>query len=249
MDIPIVPPTWKRASQTAVAVSLIAAAIAALPAGCNRSSSRKDTLPDLPCTITAICPPDGLTLGGDVITIRGTAFEDTPRVFFGSIESPQVVFISTTEITAETPGIASGGGPVDLDVENPSGEVCSVPWGFTFRIADPIADLLEPDDSMATCSNVPPMASSYDRTIHTGDEDWFCFSVVTTPSRTVTMTRDLTLAGNLDLELYDAGGMLIGSSSEILGPDVVTATGAGSYAVRVFGVCGAVGSYNITFTD
>lgn len=208
--------------------------------------------PPPPCTITSICPNEGSTLGGDIVTIIGTEFAATATVAFGGFASPQVVFISTTEITAETPPIPTGGGPADVFIDNGTGSSCTEVNGFTYRTGPgPAPDAAEPDDTAGTCTGVPPqLAALYTRTIHAGDEDWFCFTVFMNPIRTVTMTPDPLLAGNLDLELYDSGGTLVASSNQPSGPEQVVANGQGnSFTVRVFGVCGAVGPYEIMISD
>jgi hypothetical protein len=56
------------------------------------------------CTITDIDPPRGcLSGGGRSITIRGTGFDVDTGVVFDVMPSPQVTFVSTTEIQAELP--------------------------------------------------------------------------------------------------------------------------------------------------
>ena len=209
--------------------------------------------PPLPCTITSICPDQGDTAGGDLVVIQGADFESLPRVFFGGVESPNVTFDSPNQVTAETPALATGGVAVDVLVENPTpGSDCTLPAGFVYRISNPTPDpLKEPqDDVRVTCNSVINNPIIFQSNIHdNGDVDFYCFTMLSAPDRTVTLRPDPVLDPNLDLWLLDAGGVVIDTSANPSGPESVTTPGQGTFAVQVFAECGDVGAYEIEFSD
>lgn len=201
------------------------------------------------CTIATICPKEGTLSGGDVVTVTGSDFEDTPQVMFGPLPAPQVTFVSTTEITAEAPP-GAGSGTVDITVNNPSGGTCSVSTAYTYRASEPGADGLEPNDALTSCLAIG-LSFSQSLTIHgSADEDYFCFPLSSGLIGTITMTPD-PMAGNLDLELYEeATGALLDGSYQPSGVESLsTPVGPGQFGVRIFGDCGAVGAYLLNITN
>jgi hypothetical protein len=76
------------------------------------SDSDTDTDPGDP-RITAISPEDGSTAGGSVVTIAGSGFTASTRVWFGADEA-DVTHVSGTALTVESPAHARG--PVDVSV-------------------------------------------------------------------------------------------------------------------------------------
>ncbi|MCZ6689537.1 MAG: IPT/TIG domain-containing protein [Planctomycetota bacterium] len=207
--------------------------------------------PPLPCSITSLCPDQGDTAGGDVVVIQGMDFEATPQVSFGGVPSPSVTFVSIIEIWAETPAIVVGGA-VDVFVDNPTpGSDCTAAGAFTYRITSPTPDAAkEPDDVMVDCNSVPINPVIMFSNIHSNtDEDWYCFGMLMAPDRTVTLDPDPVADPNLDLELYDSTGAFIASSTNPSGQDQLATPGQGNFLVRVIGVCGEVGDYELTFSD
>ncbi|MCZ6688889.1 MAG: IPT/TIG domain-containing protein [Planctomycetota bacterium] len=204
--------------------------------------------PPLPCTFGSACPDRGLLAGGEIVMILGVDFENLPRVFFDGVESPNVQFVSTTEITAEAPGAAAAG-LVDIQVDNPSGGICVGTAAYEYLASSPIMDNQEPNDTLISCfAGVPTtLGVFYDGTFHTGtDEDWYCFTALGGP-RVVTMNPDPITDPNYDLELYDASGALIMGSYSVFGQEMLTTPGGGTFSVRVINRCGEVGEYTISF--
>lgn len=70
-------------------------------------------------TVGAISPTQGPAAGGTLVTINGTGFTSTASVSFGSTSAATVTYVSATEISATSPGGASG--TVDVRVETIGG--------------------------------------------------------------------------------------------------------------------------------
>ena len=200
------------------------------------------------CGIVSICPAEGSLSGGELLTITGFGFEDTPGVFFGVLELTPVTFISNTQITV----VAPYGPPhsVDVVVVNPSGNRDYAPGAYTYRTSDPAQDSIEPNEELQACSWTCLLSFSIDLTIHDAiDEDYICFTSEEPNYSTVTLTPD-PAAGNLDLEIIDVlTGMKVTGSYELSGSEALSTPGAGQFAARVFGVCGGVGDYILTISN
>ena len=63
-----------------------------------------DGIPDV-CqyTVTGVIPVSGASAGGTAITVKGTSFPENPAVLIGGIPATDVVRVSATRITANTP--------------------------------------------------------------------------------------------------------------------------------------------------
>jgi hypothetical protein len=232
--------------------SLLVLAAIFVVSGCSNDGSRRRQTPVVPpvsCAVTGICPDQGSVTGGEIVVITGTGFADPPTVHFGSIPSSLVTFVSGTEITAEAPPVVVGG-VSDITVDLDTGATCTLAAAYVYRTVDPVPDALEPDDDVATCTNVPPqLAALYTANIDEWlDEDWFCFATIISGDRTVT----LDLKGfsiDLDLEIYDSGGtFLMGSYNGPGMNEELVAPAGDTYSARVVGPCGEVGEYDIMFS-
>jgi hypothetical protein len=228
--------------------SLLILAVLFVVSGCSNDGSRRRQ-PSVSCSITGICPDQGSQTGGETVIIGGSDFADPPTVLFGSIPSAAVTFVSATEIAALAPPAAAGG-TMDVTVDLPGGETCTLAGAYVYRTVDPVMDALEPDDDIPACTTVPPqLAALYTATIDGWtDEDWFCFATIIVGDRTV----NLDLKGSpidLDLEIYDSGGtFLMGSYNGPGMSETLTAPAGDTYSARVVGPCGEVGEYDITFS-
>jgi hypothetical protein len=83
------------------------------------------------------------------------------------------------------------------------------------------------------------------------DADWYSFRIERTATDANSLRIDFTnTAGNLDLQLYDSGHHLIGSSTTTNDFEQVSLSGlgAGTYYARVYGVNGATNSYTLRLT-
>jgi hypothetical protein len=98
----------------------------------------KTTLHNLP-VITSISPERGPEAGGTEVTIRGSEFEETEAVKFGSTNAASFTVHSSELITAVSP---KGVGPVDVTVTTASGTSHqSQSDQFTFALAPTIRKL------------------------------------------------------------------------------------------------------------
>ncbi|MDY0001424.1 MAG: IPT/TIG domain-containing protein [Polyangia bacterium] len=84
-------------------------------------------------TLTAVTHPRGSILGGDTVTLTGTGFTASTTVTFGGVASPTVNFVSSTQLTAQTPPGAALG-PVNVVVTNPGPTSATLASGFEYLL-------------------------------------------------------------------------------------------------------------------
>lgn len=103
-----------------------------------------------PPSISMVSPNSGPATGDTAVTITGTGFQTGAIVRFGTIQATSVVVVSSTQITATTP--ASTAGTVNVQVENPDGQIGTLSAGFSFTaMAPPPAPAaVSPDTSTST---------------------------------------------------------------------------------------------------
>jgi hypothetical protein len=82
-------------------------------------------------TITAISPNSGKVIGGTVITITGSGFQNGAAVSFGGLQATSVNVTSPTSINATTP--AHSAGVVDVVVTNPDNQQATLPANRLFN--------------------------------------------------------------------------------------------------------------------
>jgi hypothetical protein len=80
-------------------------------------------------TLTAVTPDTGPALGGTTVTLTGTGLTGTTAVTFDGVPATNLIVVSDTEVTVDTPAHAAG--PVDVDVTTPGGTV-TLTGGFTY---------------------------------------------------------------------------------------------------------------------
>jgi hypothetical protein len=85
---------------------------------------------ELPLTVSKITPASGFSTGGTSVIIAGSGFVSGATVTLGGTAATNVVFISSTTLTATTP--AHTAGAVDVVVTNPSGLPGTLTKGFTY---------------------------------------------------------------------------------------------------------------------
>lgn len=83
-----------------------------------------------PLSITAISPNGGYTAGGLTVTITGTSLSGVSEVLFGTTQGTNIVIVSDTEITVDTP---AGTGTVDVTV-NDGVDSDTLTGGFTYYV-------------------------------------------------------------------------------------------------------------------
>ncbi len=70
-----------------------------------------------PIQLTRLDPDSGDVGGSDWVLLRGTGFDPGARAYFGSTESPNTIYISSTRILAQP--VVHGAGTVGVTVTNP----------------------------------------------------------------------------------------------------------------------------------
>ena len=93
--------------------------------------------------LSSVSPAAGSSDGGESVTLTGTDFSATPRVFFGAVEGTVLVATSTS-ITVRTP-TQSRDGAVDVRVVNPDGQTGSLTAAFTLTFAAPAINIVTPN--------------------------------------------------------------------------------------------------------
>jgi hypothetical protein len=101
----------------------------------DADNQRKDSLtPGVPPVIKGINPAEGPAEGGTEITITGTGFTATSKVFVGDEAATNVVFVNETTITAETP--EGEAGPTDVVVVNVDEQKSTSVKGYNYLDAE-----------------------------------------------------------------------------------------------------------------
>jgi len=98
-------------------------------------------------TVSSIDPSSGWTTGGTDVTITGTGFDNTdsdPTVTIGGNPADNIVFVSSTTITATTPAGTAGNAAVEVaNFEADSGTLSP---GFTYVTPAPTITIVYPDN-------------------------------------------------------------------------------------------------------
>lgn len=86
--------------------------------------------------INSISPSSGPTAGGTSVNVSGQNFKSGCRVRFGGVDSPQVTFISSSQLVAVTP--AGNAGPATVRVVNPNQQAPAIAQNaFTYVTPTP----------------------------------------------------------------------------------------------------------------
>ena len=92
-------------------------------------------------TVSSVSPNTGTTAGGTPVTINGSNFAAGATVTFGATAATNVVVVSATQITANTPAHAAGAVSVTVTVSGQSGSLTN---GFTY-VAQPTVSSVSPN--------------------------------------------------------------------------------------------------------
>jgi hypothetical protein len=84
------------------------------------------------CSITDVTPNVGPVRGGTMVTILGSGFDAETGVLFGNRQAASVVFVSSTQIYAETP-LGDAPGLVDVVVAPGGSAPCVLVDGFEYQ--------------------------------------------------------------------------------------------------------------------
>ncbi|MBU5670958.1 IPT/TIG domain-containing protein [Paenibacillus brevis] len=85
--------------------------------------------------ITGISPSQGLVTGNDSVTVTGKFFQNGAKLFFDGVGLQNVVFYSSTQLKAKTPGWGTAD-IVDVKVINPDGQEDVLVDSFTYQLPD-----------------------------------------------------------------------------------------------------------------
>ena len=88
-------------------------------------------------TVTSITPNTGTASGGTTVAIAGKGFLAGATVSFGGPAASNVVVVSSTSITANTPSHAAEGGLVTVAVTNTDGQSGTLANGYTYSVTSP----------------------------------------------------------------------------------------------------------------
>lgn len=85
-------------------------------------------------TVSTVDPSSGPSAGGTPVTVTGTNFVDGATVTFGGVSAANVVWVSSTEITCETPA-GTPSAAVTVRVTNPDTQYAELSSAFTYDAA------------------------------------------------------------------------------------------------------------------
>lgn len=83
--------------------------------------------------VTGIWPDSGPVSGGTSVQVFGLRFQSGATVTIGGNPATNVVFVSSTELTCDTP--AGTVGAADVVVENPDGQSATLAVGYAFEVS------------------------------------------------------------------------------------------------------------------
>jgi hypothetical protein len=102
-------------------------------------------------TVTSVSPNTGPTSGGTPVTITGTNFQSGATVTFGTLPAVNVVVVSSTSITANTPfGPVSSPLAVDVSVTNPDSTKGTATAAFTYTVPALAVISITPNTALPT---------------------------------------------------------------------------------------------------
>src|SRR5205085_9189606 len=99
-------------------------------AGCVDTKSVNINVNTSPLTISSVVPPAGKTSGGKAITVNGGGFQSGATITLGGSAATNVVFVSSTKLTAKTPAHAAGF--VNVVVTNPNTTINTLVNGYKY---------------------------------------------------------------------------------------------------------------------
>jgi hypothetical protein len=109
---------------------------------------------EAPPTVTSVTPDLGPVAGGTAVDIKGSGFVPSSTVEFGGIDATNVAYVSSTEITADSPAAANQttNSLVAVTVSNTFGSSTSTPSlanGFIYEVV-PVTATLVPTSGPTT---------------------------------------------------------------------------------------------------
>jgi len=153
--------------------------------------------------VTSVSPSSGASGGGTLVTISGSGFTGTVTVHFGDQEATNVMVVSATEITADSP---PGEGTVDVTVTTAAGTSSTSPADqFTYQQLPAVVSV-SPQSGPATGGNqVNIFGSGFTGAsqVEFGTSDATSFSVVNDNEITAIAPAG---TGTVDVRVIGAGG-------------------------------------------
>ena len=99
-----------------------------------------------PPILTHVDPNSDVVVGGATVKIIGENFQDGATVTIGGKAASNVIFVSSTELTAEVPAGTTGN--ADVVVTNPDGKSATLAGGFTYIEPPPILTRVDPNSDV-----------------------------------------------------------------------------------------------------
>ncbi len=182
-------------------------------------------------TLISVTPASGPASGGTHVTLTGTGFVSGATVTFGGAPASGVVVFGPTMLTAVTPPLDGGAGPltvsgtpVDVEVVNPDQQCALLQGGFTY-VLPPVVDSIDPV--------VGPTAGGTTVTIYgMSFQDGATVAFGALPAAGVTWLSDTTLeavtpaaqAGTVDVVVTNPGGQAstLAAAFTFLNPPTLT---------------------------
>lgn len=94
-----------------------------------------------PCTVTAVSPASGSTLGGTRVTVTGTGFTDATEVAFDGTPGTGLVIVSDTELEVTAPAHSAGTVHVRVTTPRDTSPINDPADNFEFRAAPHITSI------------------------------------------------------------------------------------------------------------
>lgn len=109
-----------KSDQAAVDAATSAVANSTTQVAANTATLDKLVNPPVAPTVTAVSPASGAAAGGTAVTVTGTALTGATAVLFGTETATNLVVVSDTEVTVDSPA-GTDGTSVDVTVTTPVG--------------------------------------------------------------------------------------------------------------------------------
>ncbi len=154
--------------------------------------------------VNSVSPTQGVSTGGDTVTISGSNFAAGATVAFGGAAATNVMVVNSTTITATTP--AGSAGAATVTVTNPDGQSGSLTSGFTY-IASPTVSSVSPNSGSAAGGTVVTITGT---NFATGATVTFgsasATNVTVANSTTITATTPAGSGGAVTVTVTNSGG-------------------------------------------
>lgn len=161
----------------------------------NPSSGLLFSYRDAP-VVSSISPEIGGVAGGTLIQITGSGFYSTDTISIGASACNNITFISSTQMTCETPPQAAGS--YDVTVASPDRQ-STLYSGFSY-LATPTVDAVTPSSGVqAGGTSVTISGSGFVDGMSVSFGAFFCTNVVVVNSGTITCDTTANSAGVVDV--------------------------------------------------